>query len=62
MDRQELIRRAIRLAHDLAINGAVEDAQEVADIDPDHVIELRPSDTLLKCRIKSGREPIVTLG
>lgn len=63
MDRQELIRRAIRLAHDLATNGAVEEAQEVADIDPDFCIQLLPSEDagLLKCRIKRGAGQIVTL-
>lgn len=62
-DRQEIIRRAIRLTHDLATNGAVEDAQDVPDIDPGHVIELVPSDdnALLHCRIKSKSDEIVTL-
>lgn len=64
MERQELIRRAIRLAHDLATNGAVEDEQDVPDIDPDNVIHLTPNNSgnLLICRIKSNAEQIVTLG
>lgn len=64
MERQELIRRAIRLAHDLATNGAVEDVQDVPDIDPDNVIHLSPNanGALLMCRIKSNTEQIVTLG
>lgn len=64
MDRQNMIRRAIRLAHDLAINGAVQDEQIVPDIEPDNVIHLAPNDNgaLLQCRIKSNSEQIVTLG
>lgn len=63
MGHQELIRRAIRLAHDLATNGAVEEAQEVADIDPGFCIQLLPCEdaALLKCRIKSDAGYIVTL-
>lgn len=63
MEQQELIRRAIRLAHDLATNGAVEDAQKVADIDPDFFIQLRPSEdaSLLQCRVEAGSSHIVTL-
>ena len=64
MERPEIIRRAIRLAHDLATNGAVEDEQDVPDIDPDNVIHLSPTNrgNLLICRIKSNAEQIVTLG
>lgn len=64
MERPEIIRRAIRLAHDLATNGAVEDEQDVPDIDPDNVIHLTPNNSgnLLICRIKSNAEQIVTLG
>jgi hypothetical protein len=64
MDRQDMIRRAIRLAHDMATNGAVADEQNVPDIDPDKVIHLAPgaSGALLQCRVKSKTGQIVTLG
>ncbi len=64
LERPDLVRRAIRLAHDLAINGAVEDEQDVPDIEPESVIHLAPSvdGTVLHCRIKSNAEQIVTLG
>ncbi|MGC1468729.1 MAG: hypothetical protein WA793_05035 [Sphingorhabdus sp.] len=64
MERQELIRRAIRLAHDLATNGAVEEEQDVPDIDVGKIIRLTPntSGNLLKCQINSNVEQIVTLG
>lgn len=64
MERQDMIRRAIRLSHDLATNGAVEDRQYVADIDADNVMQLCPSEDgrLLECRVKSATGQIVTLG
>jgi hypothetical protein len=64
LERPDLVRRAIRLAHDLAINGAVEDEQDVPDIEPESVIHLAPNadGTVLQCRIKSNAEQIVTLG
>lgn len=64
LERPDLIRRAIRLAHDLAINGAVEEEQDVPDIDPESVIHLAPNTdgTLLQCQIISNAEQIVTLG
>jgi len=63
LDQQELIRRAIRLAHDLATNGSIDDSQEVADLDPANLIHLEPSDDgmLLHCRIASKSEQIEPL-
>ena len=62
-DQHELIRRAIRLAHDLATNGAVESSQDVPDLDVSYLMRLAPSDDgkLLHCRIISKTEQIVTV-
>lgn len=64
VERADLIRRAIRLAHDLAINGAVEEEQDVPDIDPEYVIHLAPNadGNVLQCQIMSNAEQIATLG
>lgn len=63
LDQHELIRRAIRLAHDLATNGAVESSQDVPDLDVACLMRLVPSDDdkLLQCRIISKTEQIVSL-
>jgi len=63
LDQQELIRRAIRLAHDLATNGSIDEAQEVADLEPAYLMHLLPCDDgmLLHCRITSKSEQIVPL-
>lgn len=64
LDHHSLMRRAIRFAHDLATKGAVEDAQNVPDMDFDKVIQLLPSadGTLLRCCIVSKSDKVLTLG
>lgn len=39
---QDLVRRAVRLVHDIATNGAIVLAQQVPDLDADKLIELTP--------------------
>jgi hypothetical protein len=50
---QELVRRAVRLVHDIATNGPVFEHQFVPDIDPAYRLELspQPDDVTLLCRI-----------
>jgi hypothetical protein len=53
---QQLVRRAVRLVHDIATNGAVVMAQKVSDLDDDKLIDLAfepQSDNLLHCVIRS---------
>ncbi len=54
--RSELMRRAVRLVHDIAVNGPVSAPQILADLDPDMQIQLCPdlSGTLLNARIVNG--------
>lgn len=51
---QELTRRAVRLIHDIAVNGPVNDRQTVADIESNLEIELIPptgAGIMLQCHI-----------
>ena len=52
---QDLVRRAVRLVHDIATNGAVVAHQLVPDLDTDKLIELRPQPEgdVLRCEILS---------
>jgi hypothetical protein len=52
---QELVRRAVRLVHDIGTNGAVVANQMVPDLDIDKVIELTPvsDSSVLRCDIRS---------
>jgi hypothetical protein len=52
----ELARRAVRLIHDIAVNGPVVAHQYVADLDDDFNIELSPptnDDGVLMCQVRS---------
>lgn len=52
----ELARRAVRLIHDIAVNGPVAAHQYVADLDSDFQIELSPpinEDGVLMCQVRS---------
>lgn len=55
---QDLVRRAVRLVHDIATNGPVFQCQMVPDLDQENRIELVPQtdDSALLCRITSGTE------
>lgn len=50
---QDLVRRAVRLVHDIGTNGAVVAYQLVPDIDAEKVIELAPTpeSNVLRCQI-----------
>lgn len=52
---QQLVRRAVRLVHDIATNGPVIMQQAVADLDDDKLLELTPGETddILHCEIQS---------
>lgn len=53
---QELTRRAVRLIHDMAVNGPVAAQQNVPDMDAACLIELNPAkgpDNVLRCHIRS---------
>jgi len=53
---QELARRAVRLIHDIAVNGPIIMHQYVADLDTDLQIELAPTgeaNSILNCHIRS---------
>lgn len=52
---QDLVRRAVRLVHDIGTNGAVTSRQQVSDIDADNVITLEPmpESNVLRCEIHS---------
>lgn len=52
---QDLVRRAVRLVHDIATNGPVFQQQYVPDLDPENRLELIPptDDIVLLCRITS---------
>jgi hypothetical protein len=58
---QELVRRAVRLVHDIGTNGAVTGAQQVADLDPDKIIDMQPQQQgdVLICEIHSKSDAIV---
>lgn len=55
---QDLVRRAVRLVHDIATNGAVVVQQQVPDLDPDKRIALipNPDGDILHCEIYSKVE------
>lgn len=52
---QQLVRRAVRLVHDIAINGPVVMTQLVSDLDDDKLIELMVGEPeeALRCQIRS---------
>jgi hypothetical protein len=58
---QDLVRRAVRLVHDIATNGAVVAHQLVPDIDVDRVIELTsvPDSNVLRCEICSKTDSTI---
>lgn len=57
---QDLVRRAVRLVHDIGTNGAVGEHQFVPDIDIDKRIELTPlpKSNVLRCEICSRTDEI----
>jgi hypothetical protein len=58
---QELVRRAVRLVHDIGTNGAVTSPQRVPDLDPANTIDMVPvqeGDVLL-CEICSKTDAIM---
>lgn len=58
---QDLVRRAVRLVHDIGTNGAVITHQRVPDLDADKVIEmtLQPDSNVLFCEILSKTDETV---
>lgn len=52
----ELVRRAVRIVHDIAVNGAVAEKLELADIESSNILRLEPVDggTLLVGEISSN--------
>ena len=60
---QDLVRRAVRLVHDIGTNGAVFAHQRVPDLDADKVIEmtLQPENNVLRCEILSKTDETIHL-
>lgn len=60
---QDLVRRAVRLVHDICTNGAVVTQQLVADLDADKLIELtpKPECDVLRCEILSKTDSTIHL-
>lgn len=58
---QDLVRRAVRLVHDISTNGAVVAHQLVSDLHPDKLIELTPlrDSNVLRCEICSKTDVFV---
>ena len=58
---QDLVRRAVRLVHDIGTNGAVVAHQLVPDLDADKVIEMTPlaQSNVLHCKILSKTDEIL---
>jgi hypothetical protein len=58
---QDLVRRAVRLVHDIGTNGAVVAHQQVPDLDADKVIDmvLQPDSNVLRCEISSKTDDAV---
>ena len=58
---QELVRRAVRLVHDIGTNGAVVSQQRVTDLDADKVIEItfQSESNVLRCKIFSKTDETV---
>lgn len=42
MDRSEMMRRVVRVVHDIATNGPVRNAVRLSGIEPDEILELQP--------------------
>jgi hypothetical protein len=42
MDQSEIMRRVVRVVHDIATNGPVRNAVTLAGIEPDEIVELQP--------------------
>jgi hypothetical protein len=58
---QDLVRRAVRLVHDISTNGAVDTHQRIPDIDADKLIELtpQPESNVLRCEILSKTDETI---
>lgn len=58
---QDLVRRAVRLVHDISTNGAVVTQQLVPDLDADKLIELTPEPEInvLRCEILSKTDKTI---
>lgn len=58
---QDLVRRGVRLVHDIGTNGAVVADQLVPDLDADKLIEmtLQPESNVLRCQIRSKTDETV---
>jgi hypothetical protein len=58
---QDLVRRAVRLVHDISTNGAVDTHQRIPDIDADKLIELtpQPENNVLRCEILSKMDETI---
>ena len=42
LDEQELMRRIVRVVHDVAVNGSVNEPAKLGGIEPDEIIQLQP--------------------
>ena len=60
---QDLVRRAVRLVHDISTNGAVVTHELVPDLDADKLIELtpQPESNVLRCEILSKTDSTIHL-
>jgi hypothetical protein len=58
---QDLVRRAVRIVHDIGTNGAIASHQRVPDLDPDNVIEMtiQTGSNVLRCEILSKTDEII---
>lgn len=58
---QDLVRRAVRLVHDIGTNGAITSHQRVPDLDADKVIEiaLQADSNVVRCEIFSKTDDTV---
>lgn len=53
MEQSEMMRRVVRVVHDIATNGPVLEAVKLGGVEPGEVIELQPEAGLLKMRAYS---------
>ncbi len=51
LENSEMIRRMVRLVHDLCLHGPVDRKQRVADIEPDKVLILEPDAEQAQCHV-----------
>ena len=58
---QDLVRRAVRLVHDICTNGVVDTHQRIPDLDADKLIELTPlpESNFLRCEILSKTDETI---